>query len=49
MLENSKNMNDNFIQGMNLSGRLEPSLYVEEPNYIILRNNEHALQNIGKY
>lgn len=46
-LEQTKNLNENFVQGMNMSGRLEPAFYVEEPNYKILRSNEEALQSIG--
>lgn len=46
-LEETKNLNDNFIPGMNMTGRLEPALYVEEPKYKILRNNDEGLQSIG--
>lgn len=48
-LINSKNLNNNFMKGMNLSGRLEPTFYVEEPNYRVLRNHENGLQSIGEY
>lgn len=47
--EKIRNPNDSFGKGMNLSGRLEPAFYVEEPNYIILRNEEDNLQNLGEF
>lgn len=48
LIDNSINPDEHFMQAMNLSGRLEPSFYVEEPHYRILANIEDDLQRIGR-